>query len=682
MGQETLQTALNRAPAVRAIAQLERSLNQSVRVTHVAQLSAILHRKPAPHGSTGLDRAAVVQRAFEPVTVTGKSHLRASHGGNVAGGQRVGRAIPAGTEIVADSASQQVQHRSILRDVDWTPAVDVTAAAWNPAAHPAAHGFIRSTKIVPRVYPRSVTVTLGSRGQLPRQARWDERVGEYTTIEPSLETPADEIVLVGGQFRRLDGAFNLHPLTTLEQSQVDDISREAAAELRLRDILVKAATAGGIDPALVATPENVEGLEHPLRMEVALGSQADMDKWYAWVQAVFLKIEAGANELVASINHWRGQLSPADITQCQVTRIEFKGSDLHDKGLGAVVVDFTKPLGGAIFAAQTNVTAVLKPEDRNIERALFGKQAGSLAAQVNLLAGLNPADEITRIEMETHATYGSIIEFVRAEAARKVNGAGADTQAMSEGIAFAFLAGLSDVHQDNVLWDTQGNPYFIDADNALNAARLQTPTSQSGFSMYNPGRTQTDIDALQRNLAASRSRIVQALRLNSTPLLAAVQAAFTNTVGRLVPMYTNHWANRLKFDGYITADAGTPADGIGADQTFSRWGLANKSAAKLPDGVADRAGGPGLVTESGVAATGRHYNPAVEAAQIKADLDQGKIPFYNYDYTSGHVTHNGQVVWHGQTLADAVAILRAKFPPPPPVIPAVAPPVGTDDDTE
>jgi hypothetical protein len=526
-----------------------------------------------------------------------------------------------------------------------------------------------------------VTVTLGSRGQLPRQAQWDERVGEYITVEPSLETPADVVVLIGGQFRRLDGALHLHHLTTLEQSQVDDSSREAAARLRLHAILVKAATAGGIDPALIATPENVKELEHPLRMEVATGSQADMDKWYAWAQAVFLKIEAGANDLVASINHWRGQLSPADMTQCRVTRIKLEGSDLHDKGLGAVFVDFIKPPGGAIFAAQTNVTAVLKPEDRSIERALFGRQAGSLAAQVNVLVGLSPADEITRIGMETHATYGSIIEFVRAEAAKKIKGAGLDTQAMSEGIAFAFLAGLSDVHRDNVLWDRQGNPYFIDADNALNAARLQTPTSQTGFSDYNPGRTQTDIDALNRNLAASRSRIVQALRLNSTPLLAAVQAAFTNTVGRVVPMYTNHWANRLKLAGYITANDGSPADGIGADRTFSRWFLANKSAAKVPDGAPDRDGGPGLVGESGVAATGRHYNPAVEAAQIKADLDQGKIPFYNYDYTSGHVTHNGQVVWHGQTLADAVAILRAKFPPPPPVIPAAAPPVGNDDDT-
>jgi hypothetical protein len=52
-----------------------------------------------------------------------------------------------------------------------------------------------------------------------------------------------------------------------------------------------------------------------------------------------------------------------------------------------------------------------------------------------------------------------------------------------------------------------------------------------------------------------------------------------------------------------------------------------------------------------------------EARQIKTDFDQGVIPFYRYVYNTGHVIHNGKVIWHGQTLDQAMEILFIKFPP-------------------
>jgi hypothetical protein len=631
------------ALSARGVLQLQRTIgNQAV--------GQLLRRSPVK-----------IQRAFQPATVNGKSHLRANNGGNVVPGQQIGPAIPSGAEVVIDNAQQQVQKRKIISNVTWTRAVNVTGTNWDPALSPNQGGIIRSTKVTPKVYPQPVTVQLFKR-QLNLQKEWRVDVGEHIVIEESIQNAGSQIVKTGAGFQRMDAGFHLHALTPMERSQVD---REGGVLERVETILRTAATTGGLDPNLLATPHNIEGLKHPLRMEQANASPADRRKWFAWSQNVFNKMATGAADLVGSINHWKTQLSPIDPTQCIVTKIKMEGSDLHDKGLGAVFVTFTKPLGGAIFATKTDVTAVLKPEDRNIERALFGAQAGSLANQVNAHVGLNPADEISKIEMLTHAQHGSIIEFVKGEQARAINKKGADTQAMSEGIAFAFLAGMSDVHQDNVIWK-DGKPYFIDADNSLNAARLAAPSNQSGFTMNNPTRQDTDIGHLTNNPASSRSAIVQSLLANSTPLLAMIQAAFNNKTGRVVPMYTNYWANRFKQAGYITADNGVNTDGVGGDATFSRWGLANKASAKVADGNVGE--GTGLVGESGVAATGRHYDRLVEAAQIKADLDQGKIPFYNYDYTTGHVTHNGQVVWHGQTLAQAMNILLTKFPAPPPIV--------------
>jgi len=607
------------------------------------------------------DQKPKVQRAFQPAIVNGKSHLRASNGVDVLPDQQIGPAIPSGAEVIIDTAQQKVQKRKVFKNVTWTRAVNVSGVNWDPVLGPNQGGFIRSTKVTPKPYPQATSVNLFGRGAVNGlQKQWRVDVGEYIAIEESIQNAGSQIVKIGDHFKRMDGGFHLHDLTPMERSQVD---REGGVIERIEAILRNAATVGGLNPDLLATKDNIDGLKHPLRMEQANASPDQRRKWFAWSQNVFNKMAQGAADLVGSINHWKTQLSPLDVAQCTVTKIQMEGSDLHDKGLGAVFVTFTKPLGGAIFADKTEVKAVLKPEDRNIEKSLFGTQDTSLANRINDHVGLDPADEISKIEMLTHAQHGSIIEFVRGEQARAIKGRGEDTQAMSEGIAFAFLAGMSDVHQDNVIWK-DGKPYFIDADNSLNKIRLQTPSSQSGFTQNNATRTTTDIGHIKDNPASSRSAIIQAMLENSTPMIDMIRAAFNNKTGRVVPLYTNYWANRIKQMGYISADEGVDTDGVGDDQTISRWGIANKASVKVADGgIAED--GKGLVAESGVAAAGRHYDRAEEAKQIKADLDQGKIPFYNYNYTSGHVTHNGQVVWHGQTLAQAMAILLQKFPAPP-----------------
>ncbi len=607
---------------------------------------------------------AIVQRAFRPARVTSKAHLRNANAGAIDVDNMVGRAIPKGAEVVIDSTDTIVQHRKVISNATWVRAVDTTAANWDPALDPTHGGYIRQASTNPALpaYPRPAQLTLGSRGTLDVQTDWHEDYGEYLVVEKSAQTPADDIVKIGATFYRMNAAHQCFPLTALEKTQVDDVSRDSAVTARITLIMNQAAAAAGISPAVFASAHNIQNLKKPLRMELAKGNQKEKNQWYKWSQNVLAKIAQGASELADSILHWRSQIYPGNPALAIPTIIEVEGSDLHDKGLGAVFVTYTKPNDATgMFPNVPLVKVVIKPEDRNIEKSLFGTQAGSLANQINNLAGLGVGDSITRIKMETHANYGSIIEFVQGQQAKAINGTGVGTQAMSEGIAFAFLAGMSDVHKENVIWNN-GKPYFIDADNSLNAARLNNVESQSGFSFNNKAQTDTDVDHIQNNPNQSRSAIIQAVIQDSIPFIQAIRAAFTNKQGRVVPIYTNHWAKNLRH--YVPRDDGTPADDI--QHVFTRWSVINMLAAQVqsggPDGI-----GTGLEGESGTAGGGGHFDLAAEKLQIKADFDQGKIPFYNYDYSTGNVTHNGQVIWQGQNLDDAMNILLAKFPPPLPI---------------
>lgn len=92
-------------------------------------------------------------------------------------------------------------------------------------------------------------------------------------------------------------------------------------------------------------------------------------------------------------------------------------------------------------------------------------------------------------------------------------------------------------------------------------------------------------------------------------------------------------------------------------------GSANYLAARLEDGQPTQKQEHGLVGEAGRSITGSFYSQDLEALLIKEDLDKGQNPFYNYEYDTGKVIHNGQVTYYGQSIADAERILRKKFNP-------------------
>lgn len=604
-----------------------------------------------------------VQLAFHPATIAGNAHLRADG----VWGTYVGNKIDSDSEVVVDQDQQRTQARSILSDVTWTRAVNVTGANWDYGVHHAAGGYIRDSRINPKVYPQQVADNVtNSRTNLRPERQWNEQAGEYVMIENSLAVAGAKLIKKAGEYKRLTAANAYVDINDTERHQLDIDRLETSLKDRLRTILADAATDVGLNAALLRTDDHANKLMHPLRFAQAQGlTDAPFANWYRWKEGVFPRIKDGADHLAASLMHWKTWLHPTRAGEVNITSVELTGSDLHDEGLGAVFVTFTKPLGPIdhTFADKTNFKVVIKPEDRALEKALFGTEETSLASRVNEMAGLDPDEAITTFKMETSANYGAILEFVRGVQPDTFEHPQPPSKAMREAMVFAFIGGLSDLHYENVLW-RDGKPYFIDADNAMNNARLRHTShrvaeKQTGFSRFNPEAEAEEREKIKESPEESQSKIMQSLLAeeDQEPIIDAVRAAFAGKKGRVVPIATGSWAAVLK-GVYIRSSDGQYADRL---PTESKWSIAHRQSEKVPTGTPGTPE-PGLEGEAGIAQAGRVYAQAQEAREIKADYDQGKIPFYNYAYDTGYVTHNGQIVWNGQPLAESLEILLEKFP--------------------
>jgi hypothetical protein len=633
---------------------------------------------------------AAVQRLWAPATTSEEATFR--NAPRTGKATEVGPPIAAGAEIVADRAQQQVENRRFRQDLTWTRAARVDAEHWN-AALGAGAGFVLDRKLGPdKAYPdTSNRVVVPGRPGFQTERRWSDQIGEYTYVGPSPTTPAASIVRKSGQYKAFTPPGALSDPSNDERLFVDDgVDLQAVLVGRIATILAGAEQHGHLPASSLNKPDHVrkivttptgqqkeEGLVKSLNYSRARSFRADeLLNWWRWKENVFTTITAGARDAVDSIDHWRQQLYPAAPGQVQVLDIDMSASDLHERGLGVLFVRFQKPVGGmAAFANETNFRAVVKPEERAVEKALFGTQDQpgdrSLAQRLNRLAGLNqtPQDALATLRMETHALHGSLIEFVQGESARSLAEGAAGrqpSQAMREAMVMTYLAGISDVHQDNVVY-RDGKPYLIDADNAMNSARIgltEHPSfqAQSGFSKFSQGGEQAQRGEIRSGdpaaQAASQSRLMRALAdaAAPVPVIDAVKKSLAGKWGRIVPVFTQSWADALR-GFYPKSPPGNANDG---PDVSSKWGMAKGLAAQVPDGMDYMQ--PGLRGESGESPGGSNFKLHAEAVQIKSDFDGGKIPYYRYAFDTGVVTHNTVDIWHGETLAETFERILARFP--------------------
>jgi len=71
--------------------------------------------------------------------------------------------------------------------------------------------------------------------------------------------------------------------------------------------------------------------------------------------------------------------------------------------------------------------------------------------------------------------------------------------------------------------------------------------------------------------------------------------------------------------------------------------------------------GPGLYGTAGENSTNPLYDADAEKAETKTDMDMGSVPFYEYEYDTGYVTHNGKHIYNGVTLREAMNDMVQRF---------------------
>jgi len=374
------------------------------------------------------------------------------------------------------------------------------------------------------------------------------------------------------------------------------------------------------------------------------------------------RIRDGATFVANSLEYWRKWLHPEKKAEVVIDDVEFIESDLHEHGLGVIKVKFTKPLGpkGHKFAGDEKIGVMIKPEDKSLEENLLGDKKGSLANQINRIVGLvDPKEMLTTIKMKSTKKYGSLVELVKGASAEVIVEKKLDRpmeKAFHETLVFAFLTGMDDLHKENVFWH-EGRPYLIDADNVLisNQMKMWGPGafSQGGFGDYNKKEADKNKEAIKSGNNTVKSKLLDAMLnkpLKRDKILKAIKKAITGKQGRVVPIRTRFWKGQV--DYWARYKNPKNLDLFSSEVFMVREGKGFESTM-----------GPGL---AGVVAKNEDnpfFDSAAERKQIKADFEAGVIPFYEYDYDKGFVTHNKTKIYHGQTLEQGIQYMLDKFTP-------------------
>jgi hypothetical protein len=630
--------------------------------------------------------AGIIQREFHPVTTTSKAHLR----NDGVWGTMIGPAIPANSEIVADKTQQKNQIHMIGRDTKWTKAVNVTGAAWK-LADKGATTYIRHSRLgADKHFPEKKddqTYKPPRRQAVEKsQLNWHEDTGEFVEIEDSVTTPNAKIALHKGAYERITPATGqIDPLDAEEHFQVDTPDLEQHLRGRVERVLTDA-TDGMAWQDRLATDGNIRKVMYEagegskaLRFDNFGKSQTGQDfiSYYKWVTAAhgpFERIQEGAEYVRDSLEHWRKWLYPPNGRGVTITSIKLTGSDLHEAGLGVMFVKFNKRHAGknVDYRAAGEHELVVKPEERILEQKLFGPQAESLASTINTEVGLAGPAQIATYKQKVDAGFGTLCEKVVATQAKELpqDVVRPITQALKESLVFVLITGLTDLHGENVLWDDNGKPHMIDADNALKL-KFMTPnqaTAQNGYIAYSAGANTEFVQKVYASSVGYETAIMRALKTPNTPeqrlLLSNAKQIFSTSVGRTVPIKTASWGD------WLMTFISIPREGTHLDvsdrttamdpKSKSKWEWCDSRATKVPTGYD---GTPGLKGEVGMrGGTDGNFQKDQEKAQIHADFKVGQIPFYNYEYGTGNVLHNRQIIWNGQPITERMAGLFTLFP--------------------
>lgn len=157
-------------------------------------------------------------------------------------------------------------------------------------------------------------------------------------------------------------------------------------------------------------------------------------------------------ETLSDIYYWSKKIGK------RPKKIELTDSDIHNRGIGVCFVTFGNQKENSA-QDETKETWVLKPEDRSLENALYGK-VNSLAMAYNQLmyGGKAGSDKqgkkgIGMLNIMATPDHGSAVEFFPHDTVDKVRSRDEiDPDSLRDTVVFSSLFGLSDLHDENLVY--------------------------------------------------------------------------------------------------------------------------------------------------------------------------------------------------------------------------------------
>ncbi len=430
---------------------------------------------------------------------------------------------------------------------------------------------------------------------------------------------------------------------------------------------------------LITTAKNIGTITPMLTKPVDddVDSYSDSRNFQTWADNVLTRIEEGAEALAGDVNNWVGYIrKQPQIVEAEPLNLELTGAELHDRGLGVSFLDLrivrSKSIEermsiGSLTSPGTDVEevrrVVLKPDDRSFEKMLLGSQDGSIAKQLNEKAGLG-SNAIETVGMVTDSAHGTMVQFVEENLVSYFESWGRfltrDKQPIVESIAFAFLTGLWDLHQENVKM-RGGKPVFIDAEVGMQPRVVEKQHTLGNVLDRNAGMPGAQHDVVDRQLQGQGGRgsdLITWAKQNPNELFDILTKAIGDTSARIVPVFTGDWFyfkdRFLRY--YFLSDMGT--------NVTERLRNAEGKKSALKEAVETigkgRMASPGLKSQLGGNKLGE-TNLFLLTEQIQEDFLRGIIPEFMYQPSTGRVMHHGNVIWEGQNLSDSLSYLRERL---------------------
>ena len=384
------------------------------------------------------------------------------------------------------------------------------------------------------------------------------------------------------------------------------------------------------------TPSATSETQHQATVRLNAG-KPDIKEWYDRLAGRVLR---GAKELIDDVMYWEGKLQEENEDgKVVLVSVQLLGSDLHERGLGAARVAYRIDYPDG---ADVPMEFVLKPEDRSLEKALLG--TGGLASKLSADAKLGWG-AVGTLGMDVEGGHGTRAQDVDSDPLRWArtivrgfrNTLYAEDNVMAETIAFAYLTGMWDLHNENVLV-RGGVPYLIDADVALRPLEIEEglENPQAGFG---PTVTKQVKGQLQPG-GTGPSLLLEHARKHTDAVIEQIVAAVGDKTARALPVMTKDFTTRLSI--FLSE---------------KRKGKAGNEVVGEVTKIVHK----GLVKEYGP--SNISFDADLVAKMIRGDYDQGQIPFFHYKPQDGTVTYGGETIWKGKTIKDAMGELRKKLAP-------------------